>query len=135
MMALRSKATKSGGEVGDGGEEEVGFRGAEAGFGGERAEDGDGADPGAAGHFEIFGGIADVDADGGIQGHLAQGQTQRGRMRLTVACVSAADMRRKESGELEEAQLAHDTVAVATGDDSELVSRAEMLQDAAGAGH
>src|SRR4029077_12549622 len=103
MMALRSKATKSGGEVGDGGEEEVGFGGAEAGFGGERAEDGDGADSSATGHFEIFGGIADVDAVGGIQRHLAQGKTQRSGVRLAVACVSAADVRREEIGELEEA--------------------------------
>jgi hypothetical protein len=44
-------------------------------------------------------------------------------------------MRCEEIGELEEAQLAHNTVAVAAGDNSELVLRAEMLQDAAGAGH
>ena len=56
-------------------------------------------------------------------------------MRLAVTCVSAADVRGEEVGELEEAQLAHDAVTVAAGDDSELVLRAEMLQDTAGAGH
>ncbi len=76
-----------------------------------------------------------VNADGGIQGHLAQGETQRSGMRLAVTCVSTADVRREEIGELEEAQLAHDAVAVAAGDDAELVARAEMLEHAAGAGH
>ena len=113
--------------MGDGVEEKVGFGGAEAGFGGERAEDGDVADSSAPGHFEIFGRIADVNAGGGIQRHLAQGETQRGRMRLAVTCVSAADVRREEIGELEEAQLAHDAVAVAAGDHAELVAGAQML--------
>jgi hypothetical protein len=131
---LRQTA-EGGGKIGDGVEEEVGFGGAEAGFGGEGAEDGDAADSGSAGHFKIFGRIADINTGGGIQGHLPQGETQRGRMRLAVACVSAADVRREEISELEEAQLAHDAVAVAAGDDSELVLRAEMLQDTAGAGH
>ena len=121
--------------MGDGVEEKVGFGGAEAGFGGERAEDGDGANSGATGHLEIFGGIADVDASGGIQAHLAQGETQRGGMRLAVTCVSTADVRSEEIGELEEAQLAHDAVAVAAGDYAELVAGAEMLEDAADTGH
>jgi len=99
------------------------------------AEHGDGADSGAAGHFKIFRGIADVNTGGGIQAHLAQGKTQRGRMRLAVVCVSTADMRREEIGELEEAQLAYDAVVVAAGDDSELVARAKVFQYAAGTGH
>ena len=57
---------QGGGEISDGVEEQVGFGGAEAGFGGEGAEDGDGADSGAASHFEVLGGIADVNAGGGI---------------------------------------------------------------------
>src|SRR5260221_890154 len=107
------------GEISDGVEEQVGFGSAEAGFGGERAEDGDGADSGAAGHFEIFGGIADVNAGGGIQGHLAQGETQRAGMRLAVPSVSAADMRCEKIDELEETQLADDAVAITAGDHTE----------------
>ncbi len=134
MLALHSQAAKGGGQVRDGVEEEVGFGGAEAGLCGERAEDGDGANSGAAGHLEIFRGIAHVNAGGGIQGHLAQSETQRGRMRLAVTCVSAADMRGEEIGEFEEAQLADDAIAIAAGDYSELVARPEMLEHAADAG-
>jgi hypothetical protein len=72
--------------------------GAEAGFGGEGAEDAYGADAGAAGHLEIFRGIAYVDAVGGIQAHLAQGETQRSGMGLAVTCVSAADVRGEKIG-------------------------------------
>ena len=54
-------------------QQEIGFGGTEAGFGRKRAEDGNGANPGAASHFEIFRRIADVNAGGGMQTHLAQG--------------------------------------------------------------
>ena len=135
MLALRSQAAEGGGEVCDGVEEEVGFGGAEAGFCGERAEDGDGANSGAAGHLEIFRGIADVNAGGGIQAHLAQGESQRGRMRLAITCVSAADMRGEEVRKFEEAQLADDAIAVAAGDYAELVPGAKTLQHTKCASH
>ena len=127
MLSLRGEAAEGGGQVCDGVEEQVGFGGAQAGFCWERAEDADGANSGAAGHFEIFWRIADINAGGGIQGHLAQRETQRGRMRLAVTCVSAADMRGEEIGELEEAQLADDAIAIAAGNYAELVARSEML--------
>jgi hypothetical protein len=44
-------------------------------------------------------------------------------------------MRCKEIGELEEAQLADDAVAITAGDHTELVAGAKMLENAAGAGH
>ena len=66
---------------------------------------------------------------------MTQGETQRGRMRLAVRGVSAADIRAEKPCELEEAQLADDAVAVAAGDNAELVAGAKMLEDAAGAGH
>jgi len=56
-------------------------------------------------------------------------------MRLAVTCVSAADVRGEEVGELEEAQLADDAVSITTGDYSELVVCAEMFEDAPGSGH
>ena len=56
-------------------------------------------------------------------------------MRLAVTCVSAADVGGEEVGELEEAQLADDAVAIAAGYYTELVAGAKMLEDAAGAGH
>jgi hypothetical protein len=37
-------------------------------------------------------------------------------MRLAVTCVAAADVGGEEVGELEEAQLAHDAVAIAASD-------------------
>src|SRR5260370_18387477 len=113
MVGLRGQAAKGGGQVRDGVEEEVGFGGAEAGLCGERAEDGDGANSGAAGHLEIFRGIAHVNAGGGIQGHLAQSEAPRGRMRLAVTCVFPADMRGEEIGEVEEAQVGDGPAAVA----------------------
>ena len=51
IVSLRDKTAKSGGEFGDGGEEEVGLGGAEASFRWERAEDGYCADAGAARHL------------------------------------------------------------------------------------
>ena len=74
MLALPIELTQSCGQVGDGIEEQVGIGGAQASFGGEGAQDSDRADSRAAGHFQIFRGIADVNASGGIQTHLAQGQ-------------------------------------------------------------
>jgi hypothetical protein len=71
MLALPIELTKSYRQIRDGVEEQVRLGGAQASFGGEGAEDGDGADPRAAGHFQIFRGIAYVNASGGIQTHLA----------------------------------------------------------------
>src|SRR6266849_4616301 len=106
MLALLIEFTQSCGQVGDGIEEQVRLGGAQASLCGERAEDSDSADSRAAGHFQIFRGIAYVNASGGIQTHLTQGQSQRSRMRLAVMCISAANARREEIGEPEEAQLA-----------------------------
>jgi len=56
-------------------------------------------------------------------------------MRFAVACVSAADARGEKVGELEEVELADDAIAIAAGDNAELVASVELLKDAAGAGH
>src|SRR5438874_9219987 len=72
---LGAKVGESGGEFGDGFEEQIGFRGAEAFGGGKWAEDSDGcAYSGATGHLQVFGRVADVDGFFWMQAHVAKGE-------------------------------------------------------------
>src|SRR5690242_373709 len=56
-------------------------------------------------------------------------------MRFAITCVIAAYMRGEDVHELEQAQLTYDAVAIAARDYSELMARAEMLEDTAGSRH
>src|SRR5260221_7138598 len=135
VTTLWLEAEEGGGEFVDGIEEEVGFGSAKAFFGGEGAEDGDGgADSGAASHFEVFGGVSDVDGFRGAKIHVTKCEAERGGMRFAEASVAAADERGEAVPQLKFAKLAMDAVAIAAGDEAQSVAASELGEDAACAG-
>src|ERR1700758_449103 len=122
------------GKFDDGFKEQVGLGGAEAFFGGEGAGDGDsGAYAGATSHLQVLGRVAYVDGFSGTQGHVAQGEAQRGGMRLAQAGIAAADAGGEMIPEVEFVQLAMNAVAISAGDKAESVAARQLSEDAAGA--
>ncbi len=135
MTTARPNASGEGAEVGgefaEGSQQRFGLGGAKAGGGRERAEDADGVDSGSAGHFNVFGGVADVDAFFGAGPQALEGEFYRGRVRLFLCGVLAVDADRKVFGEFEMADLLAHAGTTSAGHDAELVVQAKPPQHAA----
>src|SRR5689334_4702093 len=81
-----------------------------------------------------MGGVADVDAGAGLEAHLLQCESQRGRMRLFVRSVTGADVRCEGTCQPEMAKLSQDAGAVAASHEAELIAAGDPSEHAASSG-
>lgn len=112
-------------------EQQIWAGGADALSGGEWTKDADRADSGAARHFDVFGGIAYVDALFGACAKALQCEVKRGGMWLFAGGVFAEHKRGEKLLESKAGNLLADAIAAAAGYQTELKSLRQPMDYAA----